>query len=218
MKHRRPLSLAVLLILLSVTTGSCSARSPSDKDRGLLSGDPCAPPCFEGVTPGESHQADVEALLTRTGVLDTCEYIPQPDDQRQEELAVAGFLCEGFTTFAFDVQSATLVQLAFQPSRGVTTGEFIRVHGQPSGVFVWVEGSPDQPLVGMELYFEKLATILHVNMTDGVTFNLRESTDITRVVYASDAFFENAVNSDPRAGLQPWRGYGLYEPSVDFRP
>lgn len=58
---------------------SCESRPPSFPtgddatrvDRSLLTGEPCLPPCWQGITPGESTEEDVAAILEQASFVNT---------------------------------------------------------------------------------------------------------------------------------------------------
>jgi len=62
--NRYSLALGLLLALGGVMVGACGG-SPVYVDRGLAQGMPCQPPCWEGLTPGISTEAEVRQTLER---------------------------------------------------------------------------------------------------------------------------------------------------------
>ena len=56
----------VLLLTLVGCAESRTALGPATPpiDRSLLGGGPCAPPCWQGLTPGESDEDDVRSAST----------------------------------------------------------------------------------------------------------------------------------------------------------
>ena len=69
------LALVVALSLLGVSLVSCAPGGPVD--RSLLTGDPCEPPCWQGLVPGVSTVQEVE------GVLAGSEYVKQDSVERE---------------------------------------------------------------------------------------------------------------------------------------
>jgi hypothetical protein len=63
---RKNIKLLVLILVgLTLVACRCEMESATDSaiDRGLLYGEPCAPPCWEGITPGVSSKEDVLRIL-----------------------------------------------------------------------------------------------------------------------------------------------------------
>lgn len=61
---RRSLILATMLAAATVI-GACGAPEPPFINRGLAYGEPCLPPCWEGLTPGVSTEAEARQTLER---------------------------------------------------------------------------------------------------------------------------------------------------------
>ncbi len=64
------------LLLLSVMIVGCNSHAP-ELNVGLLTGKPCAPPCWQNLTPGTSTNEDVEQFLKN---LNPIEW-PERDDR-----------------------------------------------------------------------------------------------------------------------------------------
>jgi len=68
-------ALAVAMLLLGASLVSCALAGPVD--RSLLSGDPCQPPCWQGLVPGVSTVQEVEDVLAGS------EYVKQESVTRE---------------------------------------------------------------------------------------------------------------------------------------
>jgi hypothetical protein len=74
MNHPSPLlqlSLGSLLLLVMTTIASCGATGETLVANGLLTGEPCAPPCWQGLIPGVSTEEEVDRFLRTSQYVDT---------------------------------------------------------------------------------------------------------------------------------------------------
>jgi hypothetical protein len=169
--------------------------------------------------PGQTTEDEVSQLLTDHGILDTCRRrVAEEEEDVSGRKTLLGLLCRGSLSFTFDAQGQRLMLLGFAPRGATTVREALAAHGDPDFVSVWVEGSADQPLAGMDMFYEDLDAVVHLRMADGITYTLRRSTTITMIVYASEDSFEAMLSSIGTDRLQGWHGYSEYEPSIDYRP
>ncbi|HUW14593.1 MAG TPA: hypothetical protein VM537_33040, partial [Anaerolineae bacterium] len=60
--------LEVLVVLGVLILGLCvgCGEPPPPVDTSLLTGEPCEPPCWQGLTPGESTEEDVAEFMKAT--------------------------------------------------------------------------------------------------------------------------------------------------------
>jgi hypothetical protein len=56
-----------LALLCAATVTSCAVASEPLVARGLLTGEPCGPPCWQGLVPGKSTEAEISEFLTTSG-------------------------------------------------------------------------------------------------------------------------------------------------------
>jgi hypothetical protein len=68
-------ALAVAMVLLGASLVSCALGGPVDGS--LLSGEPCEPPCWQGLVPGFSTAQEVEDVLAAS------EYVKQDSVERE---------------------------------------------------------------------------------------------------------------------------------------
>jgi hypothetical protein len=169
-------------------------------DGGLVSQDPCGPPCLLGITPGQSSLDDVERQLEQYGLMATCEHIS------------VSWSCYSFSSsisIIMDEEKEKVSHIWFyQP--GVTLGEVIDTYGDPD---VWVmDKHTDTGWFDIELCFNKISTIAELEALESVEYGdhypAQPSTTITKLVYLDggcESFYPSFV-------LEPWTGYGDYPP------
>jgi len=62
---------SIVLVAASVIVACVGCTQPPPLDMTLLTGEPCEPPCWQGLTPGQSTEEDVAAFMESTGFVDT---------------------------------------------------------------------------------------------------------------------------------------------------
>ena len=208
----------IIMFVVWANLSSCTNnRFPKNGDGGFITGEPCAPPCFEGMVPGITREADVIQILIEHDVYNTCTRTEfQEETKGTEELG--GLLCSRFLAFTFEPRTNLLTQIGFNTAGHLTIEETITKHGKPDSVWVWLEGSPDQPVVGMKLYYNEMRTILSLPTTQRDKYIVDTSTPINRIIYLNQYYYDTALSDHEIEGLMEWYGYGEYEAVVDFRP
>jgi hypothetical protein len=166
--------------------------------RNPLDTEPCAPPCWQNITPGESTLEDVERIRSDDlGLGDACRVSVGRD------LGVVR--CPGFDVW---LDAAGLVEnIVLKPSETVTLGEIIDVYGEPASIrFCGDIESPeywthtiihvDYPDDGMWLYFDEPGE---------VPLDILQSNLVLREVYYGVTDFRPESEG---CSLDLWHGYG----------
>lgn len=134
------------------------SRAQCTPDQSLLTGEPCAPPCWHGLVPGES---------TREQVMNALQSDPRV---RQESIYGGGFIgsngkrlgeiawgsCWTYANMNF-VQFENGVVSCIRADLGgaVTLGDVVAEFGAPEGVRAWTE-SPDPVYLKVLLYYPQM--------------------------------------------------------------
>ncbi len=71
MRVERTMRTMLLLVSFSILAICASCGEPPPLDMSLLTGEPCEPPCWQGLTPDESTEEDVAEFMTTTRFVDT---------------------------------------------------------------------------------------------------------------------------------------------------
>lgn len=126
---------AVWVVGLILVASGCAEPPGGQSDPSFLSGEPCAAPCWYGLVPGVSNEAQVMATLSGLSFID-------PNSLRQLRTAwmedqgatVVRFGCTyqpmvecGFATISMDVLKA----LSLMTHRGLTLGLVLEKVGTP---------------------------------------------------------------------------------------
>jgi hypothetical protein len=70
MRMRHSLLRLALPLVLLIPAPLFGCLEPPPVDRSLLTGEPCQPPCWQGLTPGVSTQEEVEEFLRTSELVD----------------------------------------------------------------------------------------------------------------------------------------------------
>ncbi len=134
-----PISIPFLCMALLIAATSHGCGEPPPLDMSLLTGEPCEPPCWQGLIPGESTEEDVAEFMSTTRFVDT-RSVRRGSYTRStrggEEVAgvtihwrsSAGLLS---TCNYFSIEEGVLKYITICPYRGVTLGRLIDRYGPP---------------------------------------------------------------------------------------
>ena len=178
-------------------TPATSARLVIDVgDGGFLSGEPCGPPCFWGITPGETREAEVVEILQERGAFEACEMFDSEDKG-----GYRGLECGSRVIIGFERGGDVVDGVGFNPS-GVTVQEVVAKYGEPESVQVGALGVHvlDYQLI---LAYPKMLTLVRLSLQQEYPYVLRPETPVKNIVY--DLEFGGEFSLD---GV--WHGYGEY--------
>jgi hypothetical protein len=195
------------LLLLALGLWSCAAPKPTPAppitptyaDGGLISGEPCGPPCFWQIVPGQTTQAEALAIALDELKLNDCQLFSDADRH--------GFNCDFLVAVTFAAGSDVVASVALQLDVPVTVGEAIAVLGEPNAVAVNAEVGPQATRTRLMLYFDETHTRLTLPFEPGYGQLVSESVLVAHVSYSDPASYAPA-----REVAAPWTGYGTYQP------
>jgi len=174
------------------------------QDGGFLSGEPCGPPCFWGVTPGITKIDQVYQILDARGLRPYCS---KYDDGH----GVRGIDCPIWLGFSFAEQTDVIDGVGFTPSITITLKDAINKYGSPSHVLALIGGLPDYPQrVNLSLYYDEIFTILHFLEIEGEVYPLEAASVVQAIDYSDRIAYEEFRNFP----FQPWVGYGKYAGTI----
>jgi hypothetical protein len=175
------------------------------QDNSLLTDEPCAAPCWRGITPGETEWNDALTIIEDDPTLTD----PQTQADENSGAVIAEFqqldtnvaCCQMFSEVG---QVVDIVFLRTAPT--VSVGEVIEAKGEPS----YLLGTPfsdDQAI--MNLIYPDIPMVLYA-FVEGTTGSLSEDSPIIGILYMKPSDMELLLQtSDP--GLQAWEGYQSYQ-------
>ncbi len=196
---RGGLPLAVLAAL-AADAPNISIGPPAVKlleDDSLITGEPCAPPCWQNIVPGETSMT--EALEIVNGLEGSAIFESSEDDFIFGLENSPCCLIRGADTVAM-----ILLQLAPQTS----LSQVIEHYGEPPQV---TGERLDANYVSLMFYYPEQRMVLY-SLLAGADPQLEESSPITNVIYGSEDFFANTFPAGP---YDYWKGYLSYSEYMD---
>jgi hypothetical protein len=195
--------IAVCFLMLSGLT-SCIPVIPATPtldvgDGGFLSEEPCGPPCFWGIVPGETTEAEVVEILQERGVLETCEAFDNEADGGSR-----GIKCGSRIVISFERGDDGVQGVGFNPTSMITVQEVVAKYGEPEGVKVGalgVHGMTDAQLI---MVYPIMLTLVRFSIQDEGPYILEPSTPVRNITYA--VIFDEEFSLD----WEEWHGYGEY--------
>lgn len=180
-------------------------------DGGLLSHEPCGPPCFYGITPGKTTQLEVSQVLEDLGILDTCQFLTLPSTSPKNEGESRDWQCE--RGFGIEIRQDTQLvkSIYFRIDEPIEMQKIIEKYGNPDVIEVLEMGFVDAPSVSAAVYFVKSRMVLPLPEVEGTYYPISSTTSVNRIVYRDDQSLQDQMErwSDI---ITPWEGYGNYVP------
>lgn len=217
MENRKPYSLISLILSLLAGLAFFSAcqvgRGSGDEikigDGGLISAEPCAAPCFLGITPDKSSYQDVIDHLSQKGYLDSCE-----EYDKTSESGDIGIKCDDIFIISFDVNKELVTGLGFNLSTQHSVEDVIARYGEPESVAVSTGGYAEITSE-MRLFFPSVRMTLILEQIKGSSYLVQPTTRVVAVSYEGVTSYQELTDT-----AQPWSGYREYymEFSMQRRP
>lgn len=218
---------SAVLMLCPMTFGlpMCSGETPS-ADWSLLTGEPCEPPCWQGLTPGQSTEHETAAFLEssdyaegsslwqdRTGCGEITYWRSPIAYARNQPISgwTSNYLCASNGTL-----KAVMVYLVYD----LTLEQLLDRYGPPEAFRAHSAGVPERPYVEVNLYYPGHGFMCQLELPIDCV-QLHSETEVVRAWYFPPTSLEALV--DPRDGvpfppreymrdvLQDWQGYGPIE-------
>jgi hypothetical protein len=194
--------IGIFLVIL-LTLSACVPATPTLDvgDGGFLSGEPCGPPCFWGIVPGQTTETEVIEILREKGAFEVCEAF-----DREAQGGTRGIICPRFAV-GFKRESNVIDDIVFRPSIAITAEEIITKYGEPELVEV---GGLGVHVIRFELTmaYPSLSTWIGFPQQDELPYVLKPTTPVTGIVYDTDFGKSSYYEGNPR--WQKWHGYGEY--------
>ncbi len=173
-------------------------------DTSLISGEPCAAPCFRGITPGETAWNDALTIIEDTReFLDVQVQAAEDDSQRVQvswKEGEAGNPC--CQILSEDGETVRLTFLRTAPD--MTLGQVIDIHGDP----VYLAGqefTAEQAIIS--LVYPDVPMVIYAFVEGAEAGQLSASSEIIGVLYFVEEDMELLLQT---TDLHEWEGYQAF--------
>lgn len=181
-----------------ITIGSPQASLINERfleDTSLLTGEPCGPPCWQGIIPGLSTLTDA---LDIVNALDGIIVMQQAEGAFQFGKTDSPPCCQ---ISADETQVVSAIILQFVPE--MTIGEALEKHGEP----LFFRGQPyTESEAILWFYYPDQFTMIQV-IVPGVEGNLDASSPLVAAYYLTELDMSDALDAGT---FTPWKGYVSY--------
>jgi protein-disulfide isomerase len=169
-------------------------------DSSLITGEPCAPPCWRGIVPGQSTLAEALAIVNAADDLQ----LMQQADQAFQFGHIDGPACCQIVADETQVVSAIILQ--FAPA--MTIGESLAKHGEP----LFFRGQPytDSEAI-LWFYYPDLFTMIQI-IVPGQEGELASGSPLVAAYYLTELDMSAALDT---GALSPWKGYVAFREYTD---
>ena len=218
-------SALVLLCLMPLTLPMCLGEPPS-ADWGLLTGEPCEPPCWQGLTPGQSTSDEVTNFLDTSDLVDSSSV--WQDRTGCGEITYwknpIGYLRDGpisgWTSNYLCVSNGALKVLMVHLVYDLTLEQLLDRHGAPQGFWAHSAGVPERRYAEVNLYYPEVGLMCQLELPVH-DVELRPDTNVVRAWYFEPTALSELGSLDAAMPVpdlpdfwQTWEGYG----SIQLKP
>ena len=165
-------------------------------DTSLISGEPCAPPCWRHIVPGETSLAEALSIVS---ALDDLTVLRQTDQAFQFGFPSAPPCCQ---ISADETQIVDAIILQFAPA--MTMGDALAEHGEP----LFFRGQPfTEGEAILWFYYPELFTMFQI-VVPGVDGALDADSPLVAAYYLTEMDMSAAVAA---GAFTPWKGYASFQ-------
>jgi hypothetical protein len=167
-------------------------------DGGVLTGEPCGPPCFWGIYPGLTTEAQVLEVLQKKRIESDCKLF-----DRTQEGGRRGITC--LDTILIIFTENVVEDIGFSTSEQILVEEVIKHYGEPDHILVAITSTPEYPETTMTLFFDDIQTSLVLPEQKGISYQVTTTTEVVNIGYSDEKSYKTTSSS-----LPGWDGYGVY--------
>ena len=205
--------LVVLLLLLVACSPATVLRDDNLlRDDSLITGEPCAAPCFRGITPGETSWADALTIIEDDPEFENIQ-TQGPEEGGTviqvswQQGADSPVCCQMVTE---DSETVALIFLRTAPLHSLA--DLIVAHGDP----VWLTGQDfqDEQAV-MSLVYPAVPMIVYAFVEGAEAGVLDAGSELVGTLYLAAESMELLLQTTE---LHQWEGYGSYRSYMEGEP
>lgn len=203
------MKLRVLLVLLVVMVAAAACAAPPElrnpsflKDNSLVDNEPCAAPCWRGITPGETTWRDALTILEDDATLSD---VKTETNEETGEIAATFQRADGVPCcLVYTSDGDTVDQMLLQLAPDNTLGEVIENLGEPE-YFSGTEVSPEQAAAALFYPDQQLVVYAFVaGVAEGI---ISEDSEVFAALYLNEADMQEVLQT---SNLHDWLGYDTY--------
>ena len=206
-------SLLLLLVLSLLIASACAAEvnlldETKLKDTSLLSREPCAPPCWNGIVPGETSYRDAKIIIEDAEGL---QNIQESEAEEGQTIRALGF-SEGDAAMCCQVSAQdgeTIDTILLQLAPQMTLGPVLNAYGEPS-YLIGGEQSAEQAY--MALLWEEVPMVVFVFIAGAAEGRLGDGSEVINVMYMAAPEMQAVLDCSQ---FYAWEGYGSYADYID---
>lgn len=213
-KIQRLIVCCVAVILLT----ACTATTTSDMSLRTLQ--PCAPPCWYGIIPGQSNAADVKRILP------TLPFI-QPSSIKERPYPEGNGHYFSWSYGAILLINDTVVHIETRPGFQLELGEVVERFGPPARFFPRNVRGPHGGYYRISLYYPDKGLVFNTPNLPGLPldakeYSVRPDFSVDSVDYLAPGTVEELIRQlEPPLIVDfaiqnslPWQGFGTFPGSL----
>jgi hypothetical protein len=196
------------LFTLIITACAPEVRILSDKllqDTSIVTDEPCAAPCWRGITPGETKWNDALAILEADETLTDLQVRSNADTG---QIGAAWSVTNGdrcCQMFTQDSETVDLIVLSTTPD--LTFGQLIEKYGEPEYI-IGQSLASTQALAS--LYYLDVPMMIYL-YAEGESGTINDSSPVVGFAYTTPELMKLVVDT---SNLYDWNGFGIFSDLV----
>ncbi len=205
----------ILLIPLVLFVSAACAPAPNLlndeylRDMTLISGEPCAAPCWQDLTPGETSWEEASDYIETSGLYTDVERSTSEEEGNNAEAISFGETEGQPCCYIYTAEGETVDRIWLLLAPQMLLDQVIDEYGEPE--FIQAEDFPgDQALVA--LLYPDIPLVIYAYATSIADGELTPGSDVIGALYLSDAEMETVLEFENRYF---WEGYGLLSTMID---
>jgi hypothetical protein len=204
------MKLRLLLIVFALVMVAAACAPPPElrnegylQDTSLIDGEPCGPPCWRGIIPGETPWSEARSILEDDPTLSDIEI---RNEDETGEIAMTFRRVDGIPCCLLYTENGEEVdQMLFQLAPATTLGQVVEIYGEPEYLSL-SEVSDDQAAAA--LYYPDILSIVYAFVAGKNTGTISADSEIFAVLYVRQGDMDLVVEN---SSLYIWDGYGSYQ-------
>lgn len=199
MKRLFPVTLLLLFLVAACAPPPNLRDDTLLNDRSLVTGEPCAAPCFRGITPGETSWRDAFIMIE-----DDPEFTNVQEQVDEESGARQAAWQQGDNQSCCQMASQdgeTVSLLFLRTAPNMNLGDVIETHGEPT-YLVGSEYTEDQAII--TVVYPETPMVVYAFVEGAATGELSATSEVIGVLYLTAPEMELLLQT---TDLHEWEGY-----------